>query len=488
MKKSSLTTAVLAGLAGVVGFAGSSSAVEINPDGTGQVLIYPYYTVNAGQQTNISVVNSSDVAKAVKVRFLEAYNSREVLDFNLFLSPFDVWTGTVFALDDAGADSVGAAVLTRDQSCTVPDIVNNNSLPSAAGAHYVPFNNAAYQDDTGPKGIERTREGYVELIQMADIAAGSGTEAVVTHNDGVPGNCASPLIRTTANQDFVMPTGGLFGSGSIMNVDQGTLYPYSADAIDGFNNTANVTPSGSMDPNLTAALTAPGEATAYVFGAGGAVTTATYGPGYGSRTIDAVSAVFAANALMNEYESDSAAGKGTDWVVTFPTKRFYVDPAVLASRPAPDTGKPFAPFPSAFNNGLACAQVSVDIYDREEGTPFFIPGDVFSPPPEDQPPSSLCHEVNVITISDNNSSILGAAHGLNIEPYDASGWMKLNLDPAPGSEPHAMTPSAEGVVFGGLPATGFSAQRVINANAQPGMLSNYSGAWRHRVERQITAS
>ena len=75
-----------------------AGAVNLNPDGLGQVLLYPYYTVNGGQQTVLSVINTTAVGKAVKVRFLEGYNSREVLDFNLFLSEFDVWTASVFAL------------------------------------------------------------------------------------------------------------------------------------------------------------------------------------------------------------------------------------------------------------------------------------------------------------------------------------------------------------------------------------------------------
>ena len=70
MKRNSLTTAVVAGIAGVAGFAGLANAVDLNPDGLGQVLIYPYYTVNKSQDSLFSVVNTADVGKAVKVRFL----------------------------------------------------------------------------------------------------------------------------------------------------------------------------------------------------------------------------------------------------------------------------------------------------------------------------------------------------------------------------------------------------------------------------------
>ena len=70
----------------------SAMAVMLNPRGTGQVLIYPYYTVNGGNTTLMSVINTTAQGKAMKVRFHEAYNGRTVLNFNLYLSPFDVWT------------------------------------------------------------------------------------------------------------------------------------------------------------------------------------------------------------------------------------------------------------------------------------------------------------------------------------------------------------------------------------------------------------
>src|SRR6186713_3300414 len=91
--------AALAGM-GVLGIVDSAQAVHINQDGLGQALVYPYYTArsvgaNNAYATALSVVNTTASAKAVKVRFLEGKNSREVLDFNLFLSPKDVWTAGI---------------------------------------------------------------------------------------------------------------------------------------------------------------------------------------------------------------------------------------------------------------------------------------------------------------------------------------------------------------------------------------------------------
>src|SRR5690606_11834675 len=113
-KKKSLYAA-LAGV-GALGVTGAAQAVNVNPDGLGQALIYPYYTVRtvSGDAYNslLSVVNSTASAKGVKVRFLEGKNSREVLDFNLYLSAFDVWTAAIVPTEN------GAGVTTNDVSCT----------------------------------------------------------------------------------------------------------------------------------------------------------------------------------------------------------------------------------------------------------------------------------------------------------------------------------------------------------------------------------
>ncbi len=46
-----------------------ADAVTLNPRGLGQVLIYPYYTANAGFGTLLTVVNTTPRGKALKVRF-----------------------------------------------------------------------------------------------------------------------------------------------------------------------------------------------------------------------------------------------------------------------------------------------------------------------------------------------------------------------------------------------------------------------------------
>jgi len=481
MKRNNLTTAVVAAIAGVAGFAGLANAVDLNPDGLGQVLIYPYYTVNKGQDTLISVVNTTDVGKAVKVRFLEGYNSREVLDFNLFLSAHDVWTATVTQTGDTG----GGQVTTHDHSCTYPPFPNGGAGP-------VPFRVNAYAGggpvpaDSGPHDITRTREGYLELISMGDIIDASPTSGRITHdpngtpNGGTPPGCAA-ITNLNVVGDLVGPTGGLFGAGALVNVLQGTFLAYNADAIDGFTDNVIYSSSSDLNPSLQDASSVEatnGVARAYVF-VNGQLVIADYAFG-----IDAVSAVYMSDSIYNEYLVAPGLGANTDWVVTFPTKRFYVDSLYGAV--------PFAPFPEAFSGGESNVTVIPSMFDQEEG--FTSTPDDFSPPISTQP-NSLPFEVNVIsflnsTAAGDPSGVLGSFLRPNIKPYGEAGWLQLDLASGDGghSLPDGTDPTGGDVTFNGLPATGFMGYNIVNANVTAGVLANYSGLFRHRASRSCVSA
>src|SRR5699024_3340767 len=149
MKRNTLTTAVLAGLTGVAGMASVANAVNVNPDGLGQVLLYPYYSARGENDTYISIVNTTENAKAVKIRFIEALNSREVLDFNIYMSPYDVWAGGITG--DAGG---GAKLVFSDTTCTAPYLLETKGGEQS-------FLTAAFTDGD-PTGPARTLSGYVE--------------------------------------------------------------------------------------------------------------------------------------------------------------------------------------------------------------------------------------------------------------------------------------------------------------------------------------
>ena len=159
MKKNKLTMAVAAGIAGVAGMA--NAAQYVNPEGTGQVLIYPYYSVNNDLNTLYSVVNTTADTKAVKVRFLEGDNTIEVLDFNVYLSAFDVWTGVLVpSLSSIGSHTGEntATHITTDTSCA-PAL-------RKAGQEFLPFAIDANQARFGfvNADMARSTDGHFEVL------------------------------------------------------------------------------------------------------------------------------------------------------------------------------------------------------------------------------------------------------------------------------------------------------------------------------------
>jgi hypothetical protein len=410
--------AALAGV-GALGVTGTADAVNVNPNSLGQVLIYPYYTVNTDSRGNafnslISVVNSTNSAKAVKVRFLEGKDSREVLDFNLFLSKYDVWTAAVIP----SPVTAGGRVFTTDQSCTIPP----NTLLQA-GVDFVNFAYTGSASDGADQGLDRTKEGYVEMIEMGSIFTDTCTYADITHINGVPKDCAG-ISDAQAFSDTGSATGGLFGAVQIINVDSGGDYDADAVALQRFNNLDDqYTPSNSVSPNLASAF----PATSVIYDA---VSNKLHTSGETGRlniyisnwptptyfAADTVSAVLMHNSVLNEYVLDTVTNSGTDWVVTFPTKRFYVETG---------TGPGLKLFQRNFNNAAgACDDVTLNIYDREEETTSTPT--TFSPPPPTLT-NSICWEANVITF--NSSNVLGSQNSANINTSNQHGWLNLGFVP-----------------------------------------------------------
>ncbi len=522
MKKNTMATAIVAGLAGVAGIANISTAVNLNPDGVGQVLIYPYYTVNGGNTTVLSVVNTTDAGKAVKVRFKDARNSREVLDFNLYLSEYDVWTGAVFALSDTGA----ANIVTDDTSCTVPGIEDGIfQLPTLAdGRRYFPFRTTFFTDFTtaglNTAAMTRTRDGYVEMIEMGsiDYFSPNGFGFFLTHINNRPADCsfleAAWLAAGTPggsgiwfNNPFVdmdPPTGGLFGGAAIVDVADGTYINYNAEAIDGFSAAILHTNPSTQFPNLADANSpTPGVVTSYVFDRGRLITSNWLTASRGG--VDAVSAVLMREAVFNEYEVDPDLGAASEWIVTFPTRDQYVTGA-SAFR---------APFTLGWASALSgiCERVSGRIYNREEDT-FRIFD--FSP---QLGQTQLCWEANPLWFTRtpaaaNASTPIFGAPGLSgsvpalwagvptylqlfgiIQKTFDNGWFWLGFydqnaidaggRPAPLTRPSL---NETGVTTGrdqyyGLPAVGFWALRVLNVNQGAGLQASYGGAYPHRASR-----
>ena len=482
MKKKILSAAVLAALG-----ASTAQAVNVGTDGTGQVLLFPYYTVQGGEKTNLSVVNTTDYGKAVKIRFREAYDSREVLDFNIYLSPYDVWTGTV---QESTTGSGAAQVTTNDMTCTVPTLYGN---PQDFRTYE--FDGVTKPNDNGPSDNSRTREGYVEIIEMgvADLVTmpgalvwdqnGNGIPDYL-HSNSVPDNCAGLIAawgaqwNTAPNTGLLPPMGGIFGALGILNVATGTEIAVAAVGLEDVFTTPQHNDTGTLAPTLAQA----DPESVVMLNDGGPLgqDVTVYADTWGfGPTINGVSAVLMADSVMNQWSVNPAVDANTGWVVTFPTKWAHTDPLVVGAVATP-------PFTDVFGSndlfpaGDACEEVGVIVYDREENS--VVPSGLdFSPTPV-APGVYLCYEANMVQFggSDTLSAQNTVLTYTNLPGNN--GWMNLSMTADPL---HAMVADS-GNVYVGLPVVGFRATVLGNANV--GVGASYAYSTDHSYHRTISGT
>lgn len=476
------------GIAAALALPLESRAVRLDADGLGQALIFPYYTVQSvngnALNTYLSIVNHTVDLKAVRVRFREGRTGAEVLSFNLFLSPNDVWTGALVP-SSAG----GTTLISADNSCTDPIFIPG-SAPS------LEFRNTAYSganDDGAGSGLDRTREGYVEMIEMATLTGPAAAGAIHTRT-GVPANCGV-VLQANANLTAAAPSGGLSGGLTLINVANGMDFSLNATALAELSRTAFFRAASDPYPDFTVAEI--DRVSAVV--TGGILYRSTW-----ARSVDAVSAVLMRSSLMGEYVLDNATASNTDFVVTFPTRRFY------------RTGSGFSsPFqgPAAWaDNCAAVGQTGqIGFFNREEaGSVLGIsdPSPVFV-----DTAAHFCGSVGVYGIGNGDAHtspqsgthVLGSlVHGLGntTVPVFAGfehGWIEESFPPlgtifsslvdstrvdlATGSQ----TTGAHR--YAGLPVLGFSARTFVNGTLTCGAGScqgNYGGAFPFRYSRSIT--
>ena len=499
-KRKALTSAVL----GTLGVAGSAQAIYQDPNNLGQALIYPYYTVQsaAGNAFNtfISVTNTTTAVKVVKVRFREGKNSAEVLDFNLYLSPNDMWTGAVIP---ASTDLLSPGrLITNDVSCTNPPI-------PAGGVDFRNFEFTGARADGLATGLERTREGYVEMFEMGtlDPLAVPGSNAVHNPATGLP-TCGPTLVGTTVPgvaAAILAPTGGLFGTGTLINVASGRDTMYNANAFGQWRTGALYTDIGNDNPNF--ANTSPASSIVVnppnvYFSSFSATATAALTVGGGAK---AASATMMHSDVINEYILDAATRSNTDWVLTFPTKRLFVN-----------SGTAIAPFSNLLTVNGACEVIDLVYFNREERTAGTT-GNDFSPTPPGAPANSLCWESTILSFRNGSTNapstpaapslVLGSQNVTTVSVTSTfqNGWAQVHFSGANASTvglvsdaTSVTTVIATGAAavgspgaqtFRGLPVVGFMIRTFDNGNLSCGTATcqgNYGGSVSHAYRNFIT--
>ncbi len=526
MKKHILSASIAVGLVMAAGLSPATQAMSLNAQGTGQALIFPYYTVNSANQTLLSVVNGTEAGKAVRIRFREARNARTVFSANLYLSPFDVWTASIFSLSETAPSNPGN-LLTFDNSCMLPRIKNNLNLPVLSNQRrYQPFTNYAYtgaSNDAGPDTLDRTREGYFEMIEMGEVVNRDHNtlNALLPDTSGIP-NCQQierawlPLSveppnvaywTVNAMADIDPPRGGLFGVVSIVDALAGTMMSYQPDAIDAFSSIALHTAPNAAQPTLADARTTATTAVAQVF-TDGRLITSTYPV---ERAIDAVSALFMQDEVFNEFVTHANVGGASEWVLTMPTKYAYTDEAIVGQTAIAPFTRIFPITASASNTGTAAVDVRRNIFDREEGPTvsiscnpaydiFFYCDTGFPSPPVINEFPLLRWASNVVAFNqapqspDAASTLLGSKVTINIPAADLNvfdgraglGFHSLNTFDGSLIHLHRLRPDQAGGIWNGLPVTGFWAVSYTNGQLTPGVLSNYAAAYKHRGENTFS--
>ncbi|MES0875423.1 hypothetical protein [Sinimarinibacterium thermocellulolyticum] len=349
------------------------AAQTVSDTGKGSAVVVPYYTVKGGWETLINVTNTTGNSLAVKVRLHDHRNSRDVLDFNLALSPYDVWTATI------RQDANGRAFLrTTDRSCTSPLSVATDGL-AANEIAYSTVGSVTFRDHDGTaNSIERLQEGYITLLVMGEderpvsgpgvsetgssgvAGATRGTTAYYAkHVNGVPRDCArvdadfqrqagipvftandavngvtipgengsgNPLAR--AGWTFTAPTGGIaagqpnpFGYGPVVTPD-----PLKVNVS--LINSARGLGAGVESLHIAGYAVGVNNVTAQQFPYFLEPTLASGDGLWTTTNLATLEAGIAATSVANEWtENRSEPGVRADaeWVVTFPTKRYHVD-------------------------------------------------------------------------------------------------------------------------------------------------------------------
>jgi hypothetical protein len=138
----------------------------------------------------------------------------------------------------------------------------------------------------------------------------------------------------------------------------------------------------------------------------------------------AVTALLMRTAAINEWASNPVTGSASDFVLTAPTKHFYVDR--LFSGDPTDSKKPFLGGEFKDEGGQSCDTVTVDYWNNDEV------GTLDPVLPSPSPEYNLCYEVNVLHGS-LTDSVLGSELAIPVDmdllpiTKDWNGWMKVNF-------------------------------------------------------------
>lgn len=398
----------------------AAEQLVVNTDGIGHINLIPYYTVQSGYDTYINIVNTDTRAgKAVKVRFRGASNSDDVFDFTLLLSPGDKFAFAVTKDAATGLPKIAmAGGENADTSCTLGDGVNNINGKTFITARLNP-------KLTGDALANEAREGYVEILNMADIppnAVAGSLFQTIKHkkqaDNSWKATCDLTVLSTALGTNpssyadaqargLEVPTTGLVTNWTLINVNKAAAYTGAATAVEartlatgpaipgvaGYgnivlfaqNNTAITTTAltadairiytadpllrswtGATIPTTPANYDLPDLSTPYLNAALDATGVLPGGAAANDLLplsyANELSRSLAVTSVSNEFNTFDGLAASTDWIFSLPTRRYNI---------AVDYGTAPAYTATAVSSDYAAAGVP-DLYVGQAHQNYFV--------------------------------------------------------------------------------------------------------------------
>ncbi len=375
--------------------------VFVNPGNLGDTLIGGYYNVR-GMANFFTIVNTSDVSGVIaRIRFREATESDEVLDFNICLSKNDVFAGII--VDDSNQ----ARIHQLDSDTTL----TNPVLASGVGEDFKHNGNNGLADVTA----DETKEGYYEIIGLTTTVAEPTTCPKVTTSQG-----ASNDVPNVLTGSHFMKVNG-----------SDDTYAYRMLALADFQNV------GLSTPGLTTQSSTLGANSNF--------------------TIESVNWAATKASFASEYmlfnEDDPITGEifgSSSYIVNFFTKNQSL------GKFQSSLACPFG-YNDYDEERFPGVSIGVRIWDENEKE--FVQTEEFSPVVSED--IELCYEVNVIELETDSILDSGVVTSISADEPLGFGWMKVDLSASQPS--HATRNFYDTLTTRGLPAWVLWLQNVNGA-------------------------
>jgi len=428
MKKSLIALSVLAATSAFAG--GGLGAVNdarvpvsTNQEGIGDYLVAPLFQANGGWQTEIKLVNTSTVYSTVaKVVLNERARSSELIDFLVFLSPGDVWNGTISCVNNATTPNLcsGIRITSKD----------TDSLPQFAA------------DSTGTITLQNATPGgdfgYVNVVESAAWALGAApvnkTAIVAQHNQdlrnaGFTSGFTQLAVNGSTPFAAVAQTGatpfGFIGYVEVRNATTAAsenILAGNARMFNTLNNAASTLPLLAVQNYRNAR-----PLSASVYTGVGTDDPANASPSYTS--VGALELALNANDWVLPYDLN-LTGTVTVASVTFPTRQTFDN--TLHGGGTNGAANGVSPGIYAFNNRTAAPVfASVTVRDQQENAITASQPQISPLPPVGRPAFAelgfLFIAAGATTI-DNN----GFLNTIGTGTFQA-GWANLNIDRQTGA-------------------------------------------------------